>query len=88
MQEAGVDPKNMEMLGEMCNSETSSLILNNHETITFKIQKGLRQGGIFSPTCCTLYLKIYLGNCTRIKIEEYYMKVTKTGSIIFYKPTI
>ena len=51
MREAGVDPETVAMLGEMCNSETSSLLLNNRETRPFKIQKGVRQGGISSPVC-------------------------------------
>ena len=54
MREAGIDPETVAILGEMCNAETSSLLLNNRETRPFNIQKGVRQGGISSPVCFNL----------------------------------
>ena len=51
MREAGVDPETVAMLGEMCNNETSWLILNGRKSRPFRLQKGVRQGGISSPTC-------------------------------------
>ena len=54
MRETGIDPETVAMLGEMCNSETSCLLLNNKATRPFHIEKGVRQGGISSPSCFNL----------------------------------
>ena len=54
MREAGINPETVAMLGEMYNNETSSLLLNNRSSRPFHIQKGVRQGGISSPTCFNL----------------------------------
>ena len=39
------------MLAELQHEGTSKLLINNKESRTFMIQKGVRQGGISSPMC-------------------------------------
>lgn len=51
MRNAGCDTETIAMLAEMCNGETSNLIVNNTETRDFTIKKGVRQGGLSSPLC-------------------------------------
>ena len=46
-----VERETIAMLAEMYSNETSSLILNNEASRPFNVEKGVRQGGISSPTC-------------------------------------